>query len=454
MRSKEKKKPVFLDEKIPKKTKSKVSSNSKIASESKNRNIISSPSRNLGVKRKKDEFTDTMNISGQSNRNKASSTPEKTTLNKDTELTGTRPSKRKKDILMDVQQNTLSSSSSSSTNACASSSSSSSISNEIVIEKILTNIISSNMFTSNSEAPFTQLGLEEHANEIRHLFRTIFGLNKTSISAGLTITASQKQNLLNFMSNDFHRKRFKDIAPGTYFGGAVFQLGNISLNYEAIESIACLANAGYLNDEVRDIFLDSVNLHNELDSPTLPSPPPIYAINVFGITPLYKYAICSDDSSFNIDINEKDNFEQKLKQSICELSMRSRLANILKAHHFQTNNKIKQLYGNLHINGMHYVSVFIDLDKKSVETCDPHVAYFSSSEKSVTLIRKWISKSMSILDYYLDPSKKNKDLYLGSKDMCYGDKFDESDRKTFNSENEYMYNHKDISFHVDYPLKN
>ena len=258
---------------------------------------------------------------------------------------------------------------------------------------------------------------------------------------------------MDFISNEFHSKSFKDIVPGTYFGGAVFQFGNISLNYQAIESIACLANAGYLNDEVRDIFLDSVNLHNELDSPTLPSPPPIYAINVFGITPLYKYAICSDDNSFNIDIKEKDNFEQKLKQSICELSMRSRLANILKAHHFQTNNKIKQLYGNLHINGMHYVSVFIDLDKKSVETCDPHVAYFRSSEKSVTLIRKWISKSMSILDYYLDPSKKDKDLYLGSKDMCYGDKFDESDRKTFNSEKEYMYNHKDISFHVDYPVQ-
>ena len=96
MRSKQKKTTAFLDEKIPKKTKSKVSSNSNIASESKNRNTISSPSRNLGVKRKKEESTNTINISDYSNRNKAFSSSEKTTLNKDTELTDTRRPKRKK----------------------------------------------------------------------------------------------------------------------------------------------------------------------------------------------------------------------------------------------------------------------------------------------------------------------------------------------------------------------
>ena len=66
MRSKEKKTTAFLDEKIPKKTKSEESSNSNIASESKNRITISSPSRNLGVKSKQKESTNTINISAQS----------------------------------------------------------------------------------------------------------------------------------------------------------------------------------------------------------------------------------------------------------------------------------------------------------------------------------------------------------------------------------------------------
>lgn len=455
------------DEKVSsKKTKSNESTNTNIAplsdinlsakltkpNQSKNTITIPPSSQNLAVKRRKqNEFINTINTSSP---NQSSAASEKISLNKDLQSTDTRRPKRKKDKSIDVKQSTPSSSSSSSPNPfTSSSSSSSSFSNEIVVEKTVKNVISSNMFTSNSEVSLCQLGLEEHAKEIRHLFRTIFGLNPTSISSGITITASQKDNLLDFMSKEFHNKSFKDIVPGTYFGGAVFNFGNISLNYQAIESIACLANSGYLNDEVRDIFLDSVNLHNELDSITLPSPPPIYAINVFGITPLYKYAICSDDSSYNIDIKQFDSFEEEIKHAICGLSMRSTLGNILKAYRFQTDNKIKQLYGNLHINGMHYVSVIIDLDKKLVETCDPHVSNFTSSEKSVTLIRKWISKSMSILDYYLDPSKKDIELYLGSKDMCCGDTFEESDRKTFEFDKEYMYNHKDISFDVDYPVQ-
>ena len=196
MRSKEKKTTALPDEKISKKTKSDESRNSNIAPQSKNTITTSPRSRNIGVKRKQKESTNTINISAQSTelkeiQNKSFAASEKISLNMDTQSTDNRRPKRKKDKSIDVKQCTPSSSFSSSTNACASSSSSSSsFSNEIVTEKILKNVISSNMFTSNTEAPFSQLGLEEHANEIRHLFRTIFGLNKTSISAGLTITTS------------------------------------------------------------------------------------------------------------------------------------------------------------------------------------------------------------------------------------------------------------------------
>ena len=90
MRSKEKKTTAFPDEKIPNQTKSEESSNSNIAPESKNTITISSLSRNLGVKRKKEESTNTINISDHSNQNKAFASSEKTSLNMNTQSTDTR----------------------------------------------------------------------------------------------------------------------------------------------------------------------------------------------------------------------------------------------------------------------------------------------------------------------------------------------------------------------------
>ena len=62
-----------------------------------------------------------------------------------------------------------------------------------------------------------------------------------------------------------------------------------------------------------DLFIDSINLYDGFESNKLPSNPPIFAINVFGITQIFKFAECSPNKQYNLRLDDQ-NFEIKLKK--------------------------------------------------------------------------------------------------------------------------------------------
>ena len=91
--------------------------------------------------------------------------------------------------------------------------------------------------------------------------------------------------------------------------------------------------------------------------------------------------------------------------------MISPLFNIMKEYKSR-NLPIRYIGGIINVNSNHYVSCFIHPEKKLICTCDP---YPNPSKESVGNIRKWISKSMSFIDYFArcdDP--KPEELYYGS----------------------------------------
>ena len=59
-----------------------------------------------------------------------------------------------------------------------------------------------------------------------------------------------------------------------------------------LPAILCLLqdrSDGWLNNEVQDHFIDSINLHNGFTTNKFLQDPPLYAVNIFGIIQLYKY---------------------------------------------------------------------------------------------------------------------------------------------------------------------
>ena len=149
----------------------------------------------------------------------------------------------------------------------------------------------------------------------------------------------------------------------------LFSVSDLTVGLEYLEIIAMKRNDGWLNDEARNIFIDSVNLLNGFRKDCLPSSPPIYAVNVFGITPLHKYAKSSSSHYNCLEIHDKS-FSRKLKNFIVNYPMRSTLANVLFSYRKEDTLKLSRFYANLHVRKNHYVSVFIDIDKRTVHTCD------------------------------------------------------------------------------------
>lgn len=289
----------------------------------------------------------------------------------------------------------------------------------------------------SEQGSFCQIVCEKHYVGLRDMFRTVFGLKKNCVSSIVTLSPTQKNDLLDFISTE----------AGNY-DKFIFEIGKLSCSFDAVLSIVKEKHNGWSNDEVRDIFIDSVNLHHLFSEDILPTSFPIYAVNVYGIIPLYKYAECSPYSEINLTL-EDENFEHKFKSCIVKNPMRSVLSNILKKSRENKTTTLNQFYANLHVNDTHYVSLFIDVKERTVYTCDSFKCNEEGGNEVVTLMRKWIAKSISIIDYYMD----------GSEDMCSGNMFGEEEEKQLKEENqlsddiEYMYHHKEISSLVDYPTQ-
>ena len=68
--------------------------------------------------------------------------------------------------------------------------------------------------------------------------------------------------------------------------------------------------------------------------------------------------------------------------------MRSTLANVLFSYRREDTLKLSPFYVNLHVRKNHYVSVFIDIDERTVHTCDSLKYNTEKITKAVTLLRK------------------------------------------------------------------
>ena len=74
---------------------------------------------------------------------------------------------------------------------------------------------------------------------------------------------------------------------------------------------------------------------------------------------------------------------------------------------------------------MHYVSVFIETEFRRLYTCDslPHESNYQTD--MIILIRKWITKSMSLIDHYIENNETRLDLTFTSDDMAAGIEFND-----------------------------
>ena len=120
---------------------------------------------------------------------------------------------------------------------------------------------------------------------------------------------------------------------------------------------------------MRDFFIDSIYLHSGFLKKMLPPNPPLFAINVYGIMQLFKFAECNTNKRLHIKLDDYT-FKEKLKNSILNESTKSSAALSLQNYR-KKDLSLTKLYGNLHLGNMYYVIVFIDKNTKTVQTIDP-----------------------------------------------------------------------------------
>ena len=114
--------------------------------------------------------------------------------------------------------------------------------------------------TTSEAAPFCHIANEEHPEQLVKLFQNIFGLNTTSITNGLDLTDDKKNALLDFVSMDINNKLYGELKSPSVEYQHLFSVSDLTVGFECLETIAMKRNDGWLNDEARNIFIDSVNI--------------------------------------------------------------------------------------------------------------------------------------------------------------------------------------------------
>ena len=77
------------------------------------------------------------------------------------------------------------------------------------------------------------------------------------------------------------------------------------------------------------------------------------------------------------------------------------------------------------MNQIHFVSVFIDTESKRVYSCDslPHASKYQTD--TIILMRKWIAKSKTLINYCIKNNETGFDLLFGSDNMTAGVEFND-----------------------------
>ena len=101
------------------------------------------------------------------------------------------------------------------------------------------NVIQSDLFLSpiSEQGPFCQIGCEKHCVGLRDMFRTVFGLKTNCVSSGVTLSSTQKNDLLDFISKEANGLSFNEIESDGKYDKFIFEIGKLSCSFDAILSI-------------------------------------------------------------------------------------------------------------------------------------------------------------------------------------------------------------------------
>ena len=97
-----------------------------------------------------------------------------------------------------------------------------------------------------------------------------FWLYELNVSTGMSFTSEQKMNLIDFISKVLNQSKNYDIPRDSDLTNHFLHFGNLTLTLEGIQCMIKERRSGWLNGEMRDIFIDSINLHNGFSSSKLP----------------------------------------------------------------------------------------------------------------------------------------------------------------------------------------
>ena len=197
------------------------------------------------------------------------------------------------------------------------------------------NVIDESNFLSRGNE-LCQLAQLQHSLQFLNMFRSIFGLEQDEITTGFDIPPNLRDSLFDYVCHEMHGCSYENITKQSVENYFV-SIGTLNISFDAILSIIKKRNEGWLNDEVRDLFMDSVNLMNGfVNIDNLPFGTPIYALGAFMIMQLLKFSKCHPNPEVALDLKAPD-FEDNLEWAVSNFGIRSSIANIMKASKSQAN---------------------------------------------------------------------------------------------------------------------
>ena len=68
------------------------------------------------------------------------------------------------------------------------------------------------IFPASEKTIYYHIGNNEYSSQLQVMFRKIFGLNETNVSTGMILTSEQKNNLIDFISQELYQCNYHNIS--------------------------------------------------------------------------------------------------------------------------------------------------------------------------------------------------------------------------------------------------
>ena len=130
----------------------------------------------------------------------------------------------------------------------------------LVFQTHPTVVASDVMVASPAKTRFCHSGRENHPLAIKKLFESIFGLQDEFLLKGHIIDEKSKIQLLEFISQELYGVKYR--SQESEINKNLFKIGSLQMSFNTITCIVKDRNNGMINDELLDLFIDSINLRN------------------------------------------------------------------------------------------------------------------------------------------------------------------------------------------------